>query len=133
MFAVWWALLKWGARHFRGKTITIHCDNQIVVDDIIKMRARQPELMSLLRAIFRFCADFNIRIRVTWLSSEMNALADALSRMRFDTYTALRAKWQETVPPFQEWKPRVFSNPPMLEQKARSLQAATAVLPLTST
>lgn len=132
MFAVWWALLKWGARHFRGKTITIHCDNQIVVDDLIKMRARQPELMSLLRAIFRFCADFNIRIRVTWLSSEMNALADALSRMRFDTYTALRARWQETVPPFQEWKPRVFSNPPMLEQKARSLQATSAVLPATS-
>jgi hypothetical protein len=128
LFAVWWALLKWGARHFQGKTITLHCDNQIVVDDLIKMRARQPELMSLLRAVFRLCAEFNIRIRVNWLSSGMNALADALSRMRFDTYAQLRARWQETAPPFVDWKPRVFSNPPMLEQKARSLRDA-AVLP----
>lgn len=122
LFAVWWALLKWGARHFRGRTVTFHCDNTVVVDDLIKMSARQPELMCLLRAVFRFCAEFDIRIRVFWLSSEMNALADALSRMQFDTFRALRARWRETTPPFVDWKPRVFGDPPLLEQKARSLR-----------
>jgi hypothetical protein len=121
MFAVWWALLTWGEL-FRGRTITLHCDNMVVVDDLISMRARQPPLMKLLRAIFRLSAELDIRIVVVWISSEMNALADALSRLDRKRYQVLLAAWRKEAPRAFVWQRPVFSNPALLTQKAAELQ-----------
>lgn len=121
MFAVWWALLTWG-ESFRGRTITLHCDNTVVVDDLIRMRARQRPLMKLLRAIFRLCADWDIRMQVVWISSEMNDLADALSRLELARYAGLLAMWRVSAPRSFVWTRPVFSNPGLLTQKAAELQ-----------
>lgn len=123
MFGVWWALLVWG-ESFRGRTITLHCDNTVVVDDIIKMRARQRPLMRLLRAIFRFCAEMDVRITMVWLPSAANDLADALSRDQLPLYRSLLARWRLRRPgPAVRWLPRTFRNVPLLTQKASELHA----------
>lgn len=125
MFAIWWALLKWGGQ-WRNKCVTLHCDNDTARYCFNKLRAtRNTAMMRLLRHAAKFMAAYNIRLRVVRISSAANVLADALSRLdtlRFQQALQewyLHRKHEHTSPP---WEQRVPLNPPLMEQKAREYQ-----------
>lgn len=121
MFAVWWALLLWGPR-WRDRHVTLHCDNETARFCFNKLRAtRNSAMMRLIRHTARYLADHNIRLNVVRIPTEANVLADALSRQDFARYQAALAQWRDNRAHEQQnpqWLPRVFTDPPMLEQKA---------------
>ena len=88
------------------------------------MRASTPRQMELLRQIFTFLAQHNIRVWVEWLASEMNSLADALSRLDMKRFHELLAQWDgaERGPAWHKRQPLLWS---FLPQKAVQIRLAT--------
>ena len=70
---------KWG-----NHDVAVATDNAAVVAWINNGSARSPHAMTILRKIFWIQATRNIRVRATWVPSEVNVAADAGSRFRFD-------------------------------------------------
>lgn len=121
MFAIWWALLKWGGS-LRNKCVTLHCDNDTARYCFNKLRAhRSVAMMRLLRHAAKFMAKYNIRLRVVRITSAANVLADALSRLDMQRFAKALHEWNtqrlhECEAP--QWESRTFASPPLLEQKA---------------
>ena len=69
----------WG-RHWGGKCVHFHSDNQAVVAALSSRTARDPQLMHLLRCLFFFEACFRFEHQAHHLPGRMNQRADALSR-----------------------------------------------------
>ena len=69
----------WG-RHWRGKRIVVHCDNEVSVIVLNTGRARNAFLQSCLREIEFFAARFEFEIRANHIPGIENRIPDALSR-----------------------------------------------------
>ena len=133
MFAIWWALLRWGGI-LRNKCVTLHCDNDTARYCFNKLRAhRSVAMMRLLRHAAKFMATYNIRLRVVRISSAANVLADALSRLDKLRFAQALREWETNrlheyaAPP---WETRTFTDPPLLEQKAAEYRPGLAHAPL---
>ena len=76
---VWGSLmaLKWV--HFQ-------CDNTGVAAAISKGSAREDQVMHLLRALWFFCAHFDISISIEHLAGALNCTADQLSRYNMHSF-----------------------------------------------
>ena len=73
------AVKVWG-RHWRGKRIVIHCDNEVSVMVLNTGRARNEFLQSCLREIEFTAARFEFELRANHIAGIENRIPDALSR-----------------------------------------------------
>jgi hypothetical protein len=64
----------------RGRSTLLWCDNASVVHILNNTTTRSPEMMALLRRIWWLLDTAGIDLRVRWISTHENVLADALSR-----------------------------------------------------
>lgn len=72
-------LRKW-AELCKGKRVLIQCDNQTTVSVIASGAAKNRFLQACLREIHHICALYSAEIKVIWVQTKQNAIADALSR-----------------------------------------------------
>ena len=92
MFAVLHAFILWHKEWVHG-SLTVVSDNTTVVDGLNKKSVRGSSLW-LLRIILLMAAVFDIEIKVRWIPSEENVIADAASRHDFKKLTNLGFKNQ---------------------------------------
>lgn len=70
---------KW-AEQCTNKRVLINCDNQTTVNVINSGAAKNRFLQACLREIYHICAMQNAEIRVVWVKTTENSIADCLSR-----------------------------------------------------
>ena len=87
MYAVFFAVTLW-AEEWTGCKVLLMCDNSAVVDSI-KKKSMAGETITLLQQILLVTAWHDIELQSEWLSSEDNAIADALSRHQYERLTVL--------------------------------------------
>jgi hypothetical protein len=68
------------APYLRNQSLLVLSDNETDVHVINRQRTASPPLLTLLRAVYRVCAEYNIDIRARHLPGENNYVADLLSR-----------------------------------------------------
>ena len=71
----------WGPG-WRGKTVTVHSDNQAAVGILNRGTAKNPFVMGVLRRIFWLSVRHNFRWRAVYYPGYRNIIADAASRLR---------------------------------------------------
>ena len=69
----------WG-RHWQGRRIVVHCDNEVAVTVLNTGRAHNTFLLSCLREIEFLAARFEFEIRANHIPGVENRISDALSR-----------------------------------------------------
>jgi Reverse transcriptase (RNA-dependent DNA polymerase) len=87
MFAIFFAVSLW-ADEWIGCRVILMCDNSAVVEAINKKSMRGITI-TILQFILLIACIRDIELHSEWLSSEDNAIADALSRHQFDRLTIL--------------------------------------------
>ena len=85
LLVVVFAISTWGSL-MTGQRITFHCDNSASVASIDKQKSRVPVRIALLRHLYAIALVFSIDLRVLWISTKNNILADALSRFDLPTF-----------------------------------------------
>jgi hypothetical protein len=70
----------------QGQTVLLHCDNQVIVAAVSSGTCRCPHVMSLIRALFYYCAQASILIKCQYINTKINSAADALSRLDFSRF-----------------------------------------------
>jgi hypothetical protein len=89
LFAIVSAAATFG-KDWRGKKILFHSDSQTAVDVVGKGYCKQPDLMSLIRALFFCAARFGFTLRVVHVPGTDNLYADLLSRLQVSRFLELR-------------------------------------------
>lgn len=69
---------KW-LRYHAGRKILVQCDNQTTVSIIESGAARHHFLQACLRELHHLCAQNSAEIKVIWIKTTENQIADALS------------------------------------------------------
>src|SRR5437667_796757 len=87
MYAIFFAVSLW-ADEWTGCRVILMCDNSAVVDAINKKSMRGITI-TILQFVLLIATIRDIELHSEWLSSEDNAIADALSRHQFDRLTVL--------------------------------------------
>ena len=83
-------------------------DNQTVVHVLTNRTTRSPELMQLLRRLWRLLDTAGIQLTVRWIASKDNELADALSRgSPFDDLTITDEAWRSVE---ARWGPHTIDR-----------------------
>ena len=85
LYAIVLAASTWG-QHWRGQRILFHCDNRAVV---AKGSSKQPDIMSLVRALYFIVACLEFHIAIKHVPGCNNSIADALSRFQVDHFRRL--------------------------------------------
>jgi hypothetical protein len=80
--SVYWCLRSWSPK-FRGATIMIRCDNQAMMAWLNNGCTRSPLAMKFLRKIFWLRAKFDFHLVDSWIPTEANTMADAISGLDF--------------------------------------------------
>ena len=75
------ALRTWGLQ-WKGKALTIHCDNQAVVTILNTGYTRDLTLAAIARNIFMLTAQLNLNITTLHIPGKCNVIADILSRLQ---------------------------------------------------
>lgn len=75
------ALKRWGTA-WSNKVILVHTDNMQVVAMLNTGRSKNVQAMELLREIFWCCSLGNISLKVSYINTKDNVMADRLSRIR---------------------------------------------------
>ena len=88
MWALILALKVWGAS-LRGTKITMLCDNQSVVSVLTYGRSRDIFLQDGMREVAYLCAVHECEIKLQYIPTHVNLVADALSRW----HIARKRKW----------------------------------------
>lgn len=115
-FAMFFAMLLWHD-DLTDRQAALHCDNIVAQYTLNKGSATALPMHALIRRMYMYMAESNIRVQVLRITSEANVIADALSRGAVE---ALRLALEAYVPLDSEhaWQPRVFRDPPLMEQAA---------------
>lgn len=87
MFAVLYAFAQWGDK-WRGHEVHVLCDNEAVVTGITKGTIRGAAIQPL-QSLLLIAALQDIAVRVTWISTKANAIADSLSRFDMEKFANL--------------------------------------------
>ena len=85
----------------RGRSVLLWEDNMTVLHVLTNRTTRSPELMHLLRRLWRIIDEAGITLTVRYIASEENSLADALSRgspfdeltLRRPAFARLQRRW----------------------------------------
>ena len=84
----------------------------------MKMRAENPLMMKLVRAIYHVLVHYRIRLIVTWIPGVSNIIPDRLSRNDMAAARQAMTEWKAntTAPQWTRPTPR---DPPLLDHRAR--------------
>ena len=107
LYAVTAAVITWIER-FANKRICLFCDNESVCKSINASRSKCKNEMVLIRLITLQEMKFNVRISAKHIKSELNVLADALSRgqmKRFWKNAQESMNKDRTLVPSEIWPP----------------------------
>lgn len=88
LFAVAVSVEKW-AEHFPNKCMIIHCDNSAAIAVMNNLTACCTKCLFLVRKMVLTCMKYNMRIRVQYITSENDTIADSLSRFQWDHFFQL--------------------------------------------
>ena len=92
----------------QGASVLLWVDNTTVVHVLTNRTSRSPQLMHLLRKLWRLVDSAGISLTVRWIASKENTLADALSRgSPFDDLTLRAAAWAELD---RRWGPHTIDR-----------------------
>ena len=91
LFAAVAGVLAWVHR-FKNKRVTISVDNQSVLHMINETTSGCKNCMVLIRLLVLECLHWNVKLRVIYVKSKDNDLADALSRGQWSTFNRLARK-----------------------------------------
>ena len=91
LFAVVAAVFAWGSQ-WRDSAIQFFTDNACIVCVWSKGSSKDPHIMTLLRALFFFCAKHNIHLQFAHLPGKRNILADSLSRLQVERFKRLHTQ-----------------------------------------
>lgn len=92
LFAVYWALTKWGSR-LHGMTIPMWVDNTAAIAMSNQFKGTQVHVR-LLKQILALCVTFNVRIYARYINTKDNVLADLLSRGDLPAFHRARQAWR---------------------------------------
>ena len=107
LMAVYLSLQQWEGE-LQGASLLLWEDNQTVVQVLVNRTTRSPELMHLLRKVWRLLDSAGIDLTVRWIASKDNVMADALSRgSPFDDLTILDDVWRRLE---QRWGPHTVDR-----------------------
>ena len=73
----------------RGKRILFRCDNSSCVHNIQKESSQKRIRATILRRLYVVAALFGIQLRSTWIPTDFNEHADALSRSDMQRFFSL--------------------------------------------
>ena len=76
-------------RQLRGKRILFRCDNTSVVHNIASGSSQRLARAAILRRLYVVAAMYGIQLKSTWIPTNDNEHADALSRADFDRFFSL--------------------------------------------
>ena len=85
LYALTVGVVLW-IRNFKNQNITIFCDNQSVLHMVNNTSSKDRNCMVLLRLITMECLTNNVKLKVKYIPSKKNTLADMLSRMRYQDF-----------------------------------------------
>ena len=112
LYALCIGVFTW-AEHLQNLHFAIYCDNQAVQSMVNSTTAGGKNCMALIRLLVLKSIQYNFRIKVFYVKSKDNDLADALSRLDFDKFEPLRHKAgihkfpcklpEEIYPPSRIW------------------------------
>lgn len=95
LWSVYHCLRCWSHK-LRGATVIVGVDNSTAVAWINNGTARSPIAMKILRKIFWIRAKFDIQLFASWISTDVNTVADAASRLDFarvHKYSGIPVPW----------------------------------------
>lgn len=104
-YAVLLALSTFG-QFWRGRTVLCYCDNKAAVECLQRNRAKGEQLIVITRNTAILEAMHGISLRVQWLDTHSNKLADALSRLDIQGFLQEAHKQGRHV--LQEASPVIF-------------------------
>jgi biotin operon repressor len=94
LMAVYLSLQRWEGE-LQGASLLLWEDNMTIVHVLTNRTTRSPQLMHLLRKVWRLIDSMGVHLTVRHIRSEDNSLADALSRgSPFDDLELLPAEWR---------------------------------------
>jgi hypothetical protein len=105
LFTAYWALSMW-KRELAEHLVVLHIDSMVALYCLESMSSKTLVFIPLLRAIAKILMTHNIRLKLTYISTTANVLADCLSRggLRFG---ALLQTWYRQLPSlkrdFEDW------------------------------
>ena len=91
LYAIIMACEVWG-KHWRGKRLLFHCDNQAIVQVWQSGLSCSSSLMCLVRALFFVAACYNFHVLICHIPGINNSIADSLSRMQLKRFRSLAPK-----------------------------------------
>ncbi len=77
------------AHHFTGRRIVLLCDNQSAVHIVNSQTSKSPQCMALVRKLVLIQLKYDFRLKSEYIESELNSVADALSRFQEDCFKNL--------------------------------------------
>ena len=102
-----WAIFTWEDDPRLSNTrIKIYCDNTSIRDVVNPMTSKCKNSLHLLRLLALNNLRFNRRIKIKYVESERNVLADALSRAKYDEFWDHAPSYMQKKPsklPDQIW------------------------------
>jgi hypothetical protein len=105
LFTAYWALSMW-KRELAGHLVVLHIDSMVALYCLESMLSKTLGFIPLLRAIAKILMKHNIRLKLTYISTTANVLADCLSRGGVG-FGALLQTWYRQLPSlkrnFEEW------------------------------
>jgi hypothetical protein len=105
LFAAYWALCMWG-QQLAGRLVVLHIDSMVALYCLESMSSKTLVFIPLLRAIADILLRLDIRLKLTYISTTANTLADCLSRGGIGFQPLLDA-WRRQLPTlkrdFEDW------------------------------
>ena len=83
-------MLKTWCRELANNRLTLHIDNQVVVQSVNNGVCKNNDIMELIRELYSIMFQSNIECNCIYVPSAHNVLADALSRLDFPTFRKFR-------------------------------------------
>ena len=94
--------VKLWINRFANKQIVLFCDNQSVVAMVNSTTSSCKNCMILIRILVLECLYNNVRVFARYIKSADNKAPDYLSRLKFDSFRALKSSWEAEPTPILE-------------------------------
>ena len=98
LYAVTVSILLWGHK-FKNMRIRLFCDNEGVCGMINQNSTRSKNCMRLIRIIVLKCLEYNLRVFAKWVQTDLNTLADPLSRYQMKRFWREVKRQKRTMDP----------------------------------
>ena len=98
LYALVSAIVQWIGR-YRNRHVILFCDNKNVESAASKSSTSCPHCMKMIRILVLHCLKINVMVKVNYIRSKENKLADALSRGKVDEFFQEAAKVGRVMEP----------------------------------